>query len=163
VAGAGVPAHLGAAGEELSYADITRLAGEAKPFAALVNPDDPSFLAPGDMPARIREFCRRTGQTPPADRGAMVRCALESLAFKYRWVIEKLEELNNRPITTVHIVAAARKIAAQPVCSQRYGAHGCHRPGGGHCHWQHFDGKCWRWARLVSLREAAPLSGALFR
>lgn len=91
-------------GEELSYADITRLAGEAKPFAALVNPDDPSFLAPGDMPARIREFCRCTGQTPPADKGAIVRCALESLAFKYRWVIEKLEELNNRPITTVHIV-----------------------------------------------------------
>jgi rhamnulokinase len=91
-------------GQDLSYADLTRLASEAAPFSVLVNPDDSLFLAPGDMPARIHEFCQRTGQTPLASKGALVRCALESLAFKYRWVIEKLEELINRPITAVHIV-----------------------------------------------------------
>ncbi len=92
------------AGEELSYADLTQLAGEAKPFVALIDPDDPLFLAPGDMPARVREFCLRTGQTPPDSKGGFIRCALESLAFKYRWVIEKAEELVHHPIKTVHIV-----------------------------------------------------------
>lgn len=91
-------------GEELSYEQLTRLAAGAAPFTALVNSDDVSFLAPGDMPARIRDFCTRTGQTPPGSIGAFVRCALESLALKYRWVVEKLEELTGHPITVIHIV-----------------------------------------------------------
>ncbi len=91
-------------GEELSYGELTQLAAEAAPFAALVEPDDALFFAPGDMPARLRDFCLRTGQNPPAAKGAFIRCALESLAFKYRWVIEKAEELTGRPILVVHIV-----------------------------------------------------------
>jgi rhamnulokinase len=91
-------------GEALSYAELTHLAGQAAPFSAMIDSDDPSYLAPGDMPARIREYCQRTGQTPPDDNGAFVRCALESLALKYRWVIDKAEELIGRPITTLHIV-----------------------------------------------------------
>jgi rhamnulokinase len=91
-------------GQELSYAELTQLAAEAPPFAAWVEPDDASFFAPGDMPSRIADFCSRTGQTPPASTGAFIRCALESLAFKYRWVIEKAEELTQRRMTVVHIV-----------------------------------------------------------
>ena len=91
-------------GEELSYDDLTRLAGEATPFAALVDPDDASFLAPGDMPGRIRDYCQRTGQAPPESKGTIVRCALESLALKYRWVVEKIEEMTGRTLTVVHIV-----------------------------------------------------------
>ncbi len=93
-----------AQGEELSYDDLTQLAKEATPFAALIDPDDSSFLAPGDMPARIRDFCARTGQTPPESKGAVLRCALESLALKYRWVVERLEEMTGQPISVVHIV-----------------------------------------------------------
>jgi rhamnulokinase len=92
------------AGEEISYADLTRMAQEAAPFAALINADDPLFLPPGDMPARIRDYCGRTGQSAPDSKGALVRCVLESLALKYRWVIDKAEELIGRPVTTVHIV-----------------------------------------------------------
>jgi len=91
-------------GNDLSYDDLTRLADEAMPFTVLVDPDDSSFLAPGDMPARIREFCVRTGQVSPDTEGAFIRCALESLALKYRWVVEKVEELIERPITVIHIV-----------------------------------------------------------
>jgi rhamnulokinase len=91
-------------GEELSYDDLTRIAKEATPFTALVNPDDASFLAPGDMPARIREFCQQSGQTPPDSKGAIVRCALESLALEYRWVIEKIKEMTGRRINVIHIV-----------------------------------------------------------
>jgi rhamnulokinase len=96
-------------GDELSYDDLTRLASAAPPFSALVEPDDPTFLAPGDMPARLRDFCSRTGQTPPETQGAFVRCALESLALKYRWVVEKLETLTGRSITVIHIVGGGTK------------------------------------------------------
>jgi len=91
-------------GESLSYDEMTRLAAEAEPFAALVEPDDAAFLAPRDMPAEIRGFCERTGQTPPGTNGAIVRCALESLALKYRWVLEKLEEVCGHSLDTIHIV-----------------------------------------------------------
>lgn len=91
-------------GQELSYVELADLAREATPFAALIDPDDTSFLAPGDMPARIHDFCVRTGQIPPTTKGGFIRCALESLAFKYRWVIDKAEELTNRSVTVVHIV-----------------------------------------------------------
>ena len=91
-------------GEALSYDDLTHLANEAASFATMVDPDDSAFLAPGDMPACIREFCKRTDQTPPENQGAIVRCALESLALKYRWVLEKLEEMTGRTLSVVHIV-----------------------------------------------------------
>ncbi len=91
-------------GDELSYDELTHLAAKAAPFAALLDPEDDSFLAPGDMPARIRDFCRRTGQTPPESKGAFIRGILESLALKYRWVVDKLEEMTGRPITVVHIM-----------------------------------------------------------
>jgi rhamnulokinase len=91
-------------GEAFSYDDLTRLASAAPPFVSLVEPDDQAFLAPEDMPAQIRGFCERTGQPVPGDPGAIVRCALESLALKYRWVLEKLEEVGGQPLTTLHIV-----------------------------------------------------------
>ncbi|MCE5259253.1 MAG: rhamnulokinase [Chloroflexi bacterium] len=92
------------AGEELSYAELTSLAEHAAPFEAVLDPDCPDFLRPGDMPTRIREYCRRTGQTAPGTKGEIVRCALESLALRYRWVIEKLELMLNRSLKTIHIV-----------------------------------------------------------
>ena len=63
------------AGSKYSWEDLNQLAAAAPPLAALVDVDDASFLAPGDMPEAIREYCRRTGQTPPASAGAVVRCA----------------------------------------------------------------------------------------
>ena len=91
-------------GEEYSFGQLTDMAAAAPPFTAVIDPDDSSFLAPGDMPSRIVEFCQRTGQTPPTGKGSLIRVALESLALKYRWVVEKLEELAQQPIEVVHIV-----------------------------------------------------------
>ncbi len=91
-------------GEDLNYDQITQLAAEAPAFQSLVDPDDPLFLAPGDMPARFLEYCRRTGQAPPVTKGAIVRCALESVALKTRWVIDKQEALLGRKLRIVHIV-----------------------------------------------------------
>jgi rhamnulokinase len=92
------------AGEDFSHADLVAMAAESPPFGALVEPDDPAFLEPGDMPARIRAFCLRTGQPIPASRGAVVRCLLESLALKYRLVLERLDVLLGRRSKQIHLV-----------------------------------------------------------
>jgi rhamnulokinase len=61
-------------------------------------------MLPANMPAALGEFCRRTGQPVPVEPGPVVRCALESLALRYRWVLEKLEVLLGRRLETIHIV-----------------------------------------------------------
>jgi rhamnulokinase len=91
-------------GQDLSYDELVRMAEAAPPFVALVDPDDQSFLSPPDMPAAIEAFCTRTGQPPPRDKGATVRCVLQSLALKYRWVLERIEEMQRRPVSVVHVV-----------------------------------------------------------
>ncbi|HZP84314.1 MAG TPA: rhamnulokinase family protein [Chthonomonadaceae bacterium] len=91
-------------GTEHSYADLTALAAAAAPFVSIVEPDDKAFLAPTDMPTELRRFCARTGQPEPADVGATVRCCLESLALKYRWAMERLEEFRGARIEAIHIV-----------------------------------------------------------
>lgn len=92
------------AGHDMSYDQITKMAVSAKPFAALIDPDDISFLPAGDMPSRIVDYCKRSGQSIPLDKGQIIRCALESLALKYRWVLEKLESVAGKPINVLHIV-----------------------------------------------------------
>ena len=93
-----------AQGQELSYAALTELAAGAAPLVSLVDPDASEFVKPGDMPARIRAYCQRTGQPVPESQAAIVRCALESLALKYRWVLEKLEEIVGHRLEPLHIV-----------------------------------------------------------
>jgi rhamnulokinase len=77
----------------------------------VVNPDDPDFLTPGDMPGRIAHACRRAGQDPPADPGATVRCILDSLALAYRRTIAEVQELSGRHVDTVHIVGGGARNA----------------------------------------------------
>lgn len=93
-------------------ADQTTLLAQAarsRPFAALVDPDAPEFLAPGDMPARIAAYCVRTGQTPPEDQGAVVRCILESLALAHRSVLRTAAGLAGRDLRVVHLVGGGSR------------------------------------------------------
>ena len=92
------------AGKPLSYDELTKLAGEAEPFSAIIDPDHPSFLAPADMPATIQSYCLDTGQRVPQTNGEIVRVALEGLALKYRWVLEKLELIQGKKFAVLHIV-----------------------------------------------------------
>jgi rhamnulokinase len=96
-------------GEELSYADLTGLASGARPFLAVIDPDDADFLHPGDMAARIREFCRRTGQAVPETKGEILRIAIESLALKYRFVLERLETVTGKRLDPVHIIGGGTR------------------------------------------------------
>jgi rhamnulokinase len=91
-------------GEQLSYDDLTQMAEQAAPLRSIVEPDYGEFLKPGDMPGRLRAFCRETDQPVPESKGAVVRCALESLALKYRWTLERIEEILGRRLEPIHIV-----------------------------------------------------------
>jgi rhamnulokinase len=112
------------AGREWTYEELIARAQVAPPFAALVDPDDTTFLATGDMPARLLAYCTRTNQTPPADEAALVRCCLESLALKYRWAIERLEAILGTTIRTIHVVGGGTKNAL--LC--QFTADACGRP-----------------------------------
>jgi rhamnulokinase len=91
-------------GQHYSYDELTDMAAQAPAFTAVIDPDDERFIAPGDMPARLRDYCGETDQPVPGDVGAIVRMALESLALKYRYVLESLENILGRKLERIHIV-----------------------------------------------------------
>ncbi len=96
-------------GNEYSFAQMEAWAKEAEPLRCFVNVDDPSFSAPGNMPERIRNFCRRTGQYVPQTVGEVVRCIYESLALKYREVAEKIQKLQGKTAKVIHVVGGGTK------------------------------------------------------
>ncbi|MCA9423991.1 MAG: rhamnulokinase [Candidatus Omnitrophica bacterium] len=99
-----------AGGNSVGYSEIAGLAGEAEPFASLIHPDDPRFFAPGDMVGRIQVYCKETNQPIPKEIGEIARCILESLALRYRQVLEKIESLNGgETIEVLHIVGGGGK------------------------------------------------------
>jgi rhamnulokinase len=91
-------------GQAVDFETLAREAAAAEPFVGLVDPDHDDFGSPGDMPSKIQDFCKRTDQRIPQDRGTIVRTALESLALKYRFVLERLEEMAGYRLDTLHIV-----------------------------------------------------------
>ncbi len=96
-------------GQDYSFAQMEAWAREAKPLRSLIDPDDASFAAPGNMPERVREFCRRTGQPVPETVGEIVRCIYESLALKYRMTAESIESLMGRSAKVIHVVGGGTK------------------------------------------------------
>jgi rhamnulokinase len=94
-------------GIEYTYEELTRMAAEARPFSAAIDVD--AFLEPGDMPRKIAEHCRTRGQEPPRTHGEYARAILESLARRYREVLENLETLSGRRIAVIHIVGGGSK------------------------------------------------------
>jgi sugar (pentulose or hexulose) kinase len=91
-------------GHEYSYAELTEHAAGETGGKSFIEPDAKDFVAPDSMPEAIAAYCQRTGQTVPEGVGATVRCCLESLALKYRWTLERLEELQGNKIDVLHIV-----------------------------------------------------------
>jgi rhamnulokinase len=96
-------------GRDYSYEELVRLATQAPSGVSIVNTDHPEFAAPGDLPARIRAYCRRTGQPAPADEAALVRCVLDSLALGYRRTVEDLTAVTDRAVPAVHIVGGGSR------------------------------------------------------
>ena len=103
--------HWNKTGKKLEFAELENLAIAAPPFVSLINPDDPRFLSPDDMPKKIAEFCRETGQPIPTEIGACVRCIYESLALFYRVTLRRTERLVGKKIERLHIVGGGSKDA----------------------------------------------------
>jgi rhamnulokinase len=93
-----------AGGEKIEYSLLMTQAEAAPALAAHIDPDDPIFFSPGDMPARVRDYCIKSGQRAPETHGEIIRCVLESLALKYRMVLEQLIEASGQPVDVIHIV-----------------------------------------------------------
>lgn len=112
------------AGKSWGWEDLNQMSAAAKPLVSFIDPDAQDFLSPKNMPEAICEFCKRTGQTVPENEGAVLRCALDSLAMKFRHVLGMCEQLNGAPIETIHIVGGGtqnRQLcqAAADACGRR--------------------------------------------
>lgn len=96
-------------GKEYSYADLEKLALAAEPFKCFIDPDAPEFVPHGNIPERVREFCRKTGQYVPETVGEIMSCIYESLAMKYRLTFEKLRECTERDYPVIHVIGGGTK------------------------------------------------------
>jgi rhamnulokinase len=96
-------------GQPVALEALLEAAAEVPAFGCLVDPDAPEFLAPGQMPGRIADFCRRTGQAPPADQASTVRCILDSLALAYRQAVREAGALSGKQIGVVHLVGGGAR------------------------------------------------------
>lgn len=92
-----------------SYPELIAEANACQAFRSLINPDDPCFANPADMENTIREYARKTGQPVPETRGQVVRCIFESLALRYRQVLENLRSLAPNPIDTLHVIGGGSR------------------------------------------------------
>jgi rhamnulokinase len=94
-------------GEEYSYAELMERAAASKPSNTIL--DLEQFSSPGNYPTLICDFCRRTAQEVPQDPGAMVRVILQSLAIRYKQVLDMLEKLTGRRLEIIHIVGGGSR------------------------------------------------------
>lgn len=98
-----------AIGQPLNWDDIREMSMAAPAWNSFINPDARDFLSPTDMPEAIRQFARRTGQTVPETEGAVARAALDSLAMRFRQVLEMCRDITGKAIDTIHIVGGGTR------------------------------------------------------
>jgi rhamnulokinase len=91
-------------GEQYDYDEIMQMAKSAEEFICNINPDDPAFINPADMVEAIRDYCVRTNQEFPKTKGGLVRSILESLALRYKTILDKIEKISERKINKLHIL-----------------------------------------------------------
>jgi len=100
-----------ASGTDYSFEQLTAMVGAADPFRAFIEPDDSSFLALGDMPARVADYCRQSGQAIPENDAQLMAAVYASLAYKYRYVLEQLIEVSGQRVDKLHIIGGGSKNA----------------------------------------------------
>lgn len=94
---------------EYTYPEIVKMARDAEPFQSFIDPDDASFANPKSMIAAIKEFCTKSGQKVPRNHSELIRCIFESLALKYKNVLDKFRSLAPFPIERLHIIGGGAK------------------------------------------------------
>jgi len=98
-------------GRDWTWEQLTTLAAEAPPLVTILDPNDPSLVAPASMPDAIRALAKRSGQPVPESTGAVVRAALESVAAACRSTLRQLDRLLGRRVSRVHVVGGGVKNA----------------------------------------------------
>ena len=93
----------------IPYAQLIKEAESAQPFRSLINPDDPMFVTPSDMEEAIQRYCQQHGEIIPKTRGEIVRCIFESLALRYRQILDRLKVLSPIDIRTLHVIGGGSK------------------------------------------------------
>ena len=111
-------------GKSYTYDELSDMAVASEPLRSLIDPSDPVFIAPGDMPRRIAEYCKSTGQPVPETPGQIVRCIFDSLALCYRYTADLIDSILGRRTPYIHIVGGGVKEA--PLCG--FAASACGRP-----------------------------------
>lgn len=96
-------------GRDYSFNDMEQLARAEKSFTCFINPDAPEFAAPGSMPEKIQEYCRKTNQTIPKSDGALVRCIYESLAMKYKFALSQISDNTGKSFDVLHLLGGGTK------------------------------------------------------
>jgi Sugar (pentulose and hexulose) kinases len=111
-------------GKKYTYDELSDMAVASAPLRSLINPADPIFIAPGDMPRRIADYCKASGQPVPETPGEVVRCIFDSLALYYRYTADVIDGMRGTRTPYIHIVGGGVKEA--PLC--RFAASACGRP-----------------------------------
>lgn len=91
-------------GNSVHYEEMPTLVEKEKPFRSIVNPDDPGFLNPPNMVTAIQNYCRKTNQPVPESQGQVLRCIFESLALRYRSILNMINAMHSQKIDRLHIV-----------------------------------------------------------
>lgn len=96
-------------GRQYSFAELEDMARKAKPFRCFIDVDAPEFTPAGNIPERIKEYCKKTGQYVPENDGEVMRCIYESLAMKYRTAVNELEDCTNKKFSKLYMVGGGTK------------------------------------------------------
>ena len=101
---------------------LEQMAQKAEPFQSFIDPDAPEFVPAGNVPERIREFCRRTGQKVPETIGEIMCCINQSLALKYRYALEQIESCTDKHYSVINMIGGG--IQSKLLCQMTAGASG---------------------------------------
>lgn len=110
-------------GKEYSFGELEEMALQAKPFQSFIDPDAPEFVPAGDIPERVRAFCRRTGQPVPDGPGEIMCCINQSLALKYRYAMEQIEACLGKKYSEIHMIGGG--IQSSLLCQMTASASHC--------------------------------------
>ncbi len=111
-------------GKNYTHDELSDMALASKPFQSLIDPDDALFATPGNLPKRIAQYCKATGQHVPEDAGEIMRCIFESLALRYRYTAEKIDEMKGHKTPFINIIGGGTKESL--LC--QFAADACGRP-----------------------------------
>ncbi len=91
-------------GKEYSFGKLEKMAVDIGYVDAFIDTDAPEFVPSGNMPQRIKDYCKRTNQYVPQSKAEIVRVIDQSLAMKYRFALEQIEETVGKQYSAINMI-----------------------------------------------------------